>query len=72
MLDCDWCGGSGWIGINRICGECGGSGICNEYYDSDFGWTKTKSKKILLHIPEGGFLDDFMIEDQPDKLEVGE
>ena len=63
MLDCDWCGGSGWIGINRGCGECSGTGYANEYYDSDFGWTKTNIKKTLFRIPEGMTLDDFTADD---------
>lgn len=66
MLDCEWCGGSGWVGINRVCGECSGSGDASEYYDSDWGWTKTKTKKILLDIPEGGFLNEYMNEDDID------
>lgn len=69
MLDCQWCGGSGWIGINRVCGECSGSGITNEYYDSDFGWTETSTKKTLFRIPEGMTLDDFVVENDPINLE---
>ena len=70
MLDCQWCGGTGWIGINNVCGECSGSGDANEYYDSEWGWTKTKTKKILFRIPENMSLSDFVVgtDDQDDGI----